>query len=76
MKFYNRTSELKELCLIYSQSQNTARITVVTGRRRVEKTMLALAFAKGHKHLYFFVSKNLYRFNPSLMYKTCIRTTL
>ena len=57
MKFYNRTVELKELRLMYSQSQNMARMTVITGRRRVGKTMLALEFAKGHKHLYFFVSK-------------------
>ncbi len=57
MKFYNRTLELKELRLIYSQSQNMALMTVITGRRRVGKTMLALEFAKGHKHLYFFVSK-------------------
>lgn len=57
MKFYNRTSELKELRLIYSQSKNTARMTVITGRRRVGKTMLALEFARSHKHLYFFVSK-------------------
>lgn len=57
MKFHNRTAELKELRLIYAQSQNTARMTVITGRRRVGKTMLALEFAKSHKHLYFFVSK-------------------
>jgi len=57
VKFYNRTSELKELRLIYSQARNAARMTVITGRRRVGKTMLALEFAKGHKHLYFFVSK-------------------
>lgn len=57
MKFYNRTSELKELRLMYSQSQNTARMTVITGRRRVGKTMLALEFVRSHKHLYFFVSK-------------------
>ncbi|MEK7699768.1 MAG: hypothetical protein AAB332_05135 [Planctomycetota bacterium] len=49
MEFYNRTSELKELRLIYSQSQNMARMTVITGRRRVGKTMLALEFTKGHK---------------------------
>src|SRR4030065_1965043 len=57
MKFYNRTPELKELRLMYSQSQNTARMTVITGRRRVGKTMLALEFARSHKNLYFFVSK-------------------
>jgi len=57
VKFYNRTSELKELRLVYAQAQQAARMTVITGRRRVGKTMLALEFAKSHKHLYFFVSK-------------------
>ena len=32
-------------------------MAVLTGRRRVGKTMLSLEFAKSHKHLYFFVSR-------------------
>lgn len=57
MKFYNRTNELAELGKLYEQANEAARMTVITGRRRVGKTMLALEFAKGHRSLYLFVSK-------------------
>ena len=57
MKFYNRESELAELGKLYEQANKAARMTVITGRRRVGKTMLALEFAKGHRSLYLFVSK-------------------
>jgi uncharacterized protein len=57
MKFYNRESELTELGKLYEQANKAARMTVITGRRRVGKTMLALEFAKGHRSLYLFVSK-------------------
>ncbi len=57
MKFYNRENELKELATLYEQSNTSGRMTVLTGRRRVGKTILALESAKRHKHLYLFVSK-------------------
>jgi len=57
MKFYNRTDELAELATLYEQSGNNGRMTVLTGRRRVGKTVLALESAKKHKHIYLFVSK-------------------
>ena len=57
MKFYNRESELSELGNLYEQANESARMTVITGRRRVGKTMLALEFAKNHRSLYLFVSK-------------------
>jgi uncharacterized protein len=57
MKFYNRTSELAELGKLYEQSNEAARMTVITGRRRVGKTMLALEFARDQRSLYLFVSK-------------------
>ncbi|HMK55007.1 MAG TPA: ATP-binding protein [Dissulfurispiraceae bacterium] len=57
MKFYNREAELRELGRLYTQAHESGRLTVITGRRRVGKTMLALEFTKSHKHLYFFVSK-------------------
>jgi AAA+ ATPase superfamily predicted ATPase len=57
MKFYNRKSELAELRKLYEQANEAARMTVMTGRRRVGKTMLALEFARGHRSLYLFVSK-------------------
>ena len=42
MKFYNRESELKELATLYEQANSGGRMTVLTGRRRVGKTLLAL----------------------------------
>jgi len=57
MEFYNRRAELKELRTLYNQSTSHGRLTVLTGRRRVGKTLLSLEFAKKHKHLYFFVSR-------------------
>jgi len=57
MKFYNRKNELADLTKLYDQANTAARLTVITGRRRVGKTMLALQFAHKHKHLYLFVSK-------------------
>ncbi len=57
MKFYNRKQELQELNKLYNQAKDTASMTVITGRRRVGKTMLALEFAARHKFIYLFVSK-------------------
>lgn len=57
MKFYNRERELAELRKLHKQAAREARMTVITGRRRVGKTSLALEFAKDRKHLYLFVSK-------------------
>lgn len=57
MKFYNRENELVELATMYDQASSCGRMAVLTGRRRVGKTVLALESAKAHKHLYLFVSK-------------------
>ena len=57
MKFYNRINELNLLGTIKNQTANRSRMTVITGRRRVGKTKLALEFASDHKHLYFFIAK-------------------
>ena len=57
MKFYNRDRELSDLNKIYRQTADSARMTVITGRRRVGKTSLAMEFVRPHKHLYLFVSK-------------------
>ncbi|HLP59236.1 MAG TPA: ATP-binding protein [Candidatus Deferrimicrobium sp.] len=57
MKFYNRENELKKLQSLYEQSGESGRMTVLTGRRRVGKTSLALELAKNHKFVYLFVSK-------------------
>jgi len=57
MKFYDRQSELEELALLYRQASKAARMTVLTGRRRVGKTILALESAREQSCLYLFVSR-------------------
>ena len=68
MKFYDRDQELAELSKLFGQvrlpgnspgrqAKNTARMAVLTGRRRVGKTLLSLEFVQNQKHLYFFVTK-------------------
>jgi AAA+ ATPase superfamily predicted ATPase len=57
VKFYDRERELAELVKVEKQTRDSARMTVLTGRRRVGKTSLALEFARSRKHLYLFVSK-------------------
>lgn len=57
MRFYDRQAELNELKKVLEQTKNSARMTVLTGRRRVGKTLLSLEFVKEQKYLYFFVVK-------------------
>ncbi|MCK5058511.1 MAG: ATP-binding protein [Candidatus Aminicenantes bacterium] len=57
MKFYDRKKELEILKALYEQSKENGRMTVLTGRRRVGKTLLALEFTKSHKYIYLFVAK-------------------
>ena len=57
MKFYDRKDELKILNDLDVQSEKSGRMTVITGRRRVGKTLLALNYAQNKKYLYFFISK-------------------
>ncbi len=57
MKFYDRKAELTILGKLYQQSNESGRMTVITGRRRVGKTLLALESARSHKYLYLFVGK-------------------
>lgn len=57
MKFYNREAELSALEQTYSTLQLKASMTVITGRRRIGKTQLALEFIKNKPSLYLFVSK-------------------
>lgn len=57
MKFYNRENELNELATLCDQSNAGGRMTVLTGRRRVGKTVLALESARLHRHVYLFISK-------------------
>ena len=58
MKFYNREKELKTLNKIYTQCKESyGKITVLTGRRRIGKTLLAKKYAENKDHLYLFTSK-------------------
>lgn len=57
MKFYNRDLELAELQKLWKQTEDRSQLVVLTGRRRVGKTLLAVEFAKSHPFFYFFVEK-------------------
>ncbi len=57
MKFYNRVKELNDLNNVFTQSNTSARMTVITGRRRIGKTLLSVEFTKDTKFVYLFVSK-------------------
>ena len=58
MRFYDRKIEIDILEKIYRQCQSTyGKITALTGRRRVGKTLLAKKYAEDKKTLYLFTSK-------------------
>jgi AAA+ ATPase superfamily predicted ATPase len=57
MKFYDREKELEKLETIRKQSLVSAKMTVVTGRRRIGKTALLLEATKGQPTLYFFIAR-------------------
>lgn len=58
MKFYNRINELAELDRIRNLSFNdTSRLTVVTGRRRIGKTSLIMKSVEGTPTIYLFVGR-------------------
>lgn len=59
MKFYNRAKEIEELHRIQERAfTSRSRMTVITGRRRIGKTSLALRATKGdYPTVYLFVSR-------------------
>ena len=57
MQFYNRYSELNKLQELDQRADKEGVLTVLTGRRRVGKTVLALHYAQDKKFLYLFVSR-------------------
>jgi len=58
MKFYDRTNELKRIdAFIHIVRQKGSRVLVITGRRRIGKTRLAVESVKNIDHLYFFTKK-------------------
>ncbi len=57
MEFYNREEELKLLDDTRRLSGKSAMMTVITGRRRIGKTTLAIKAFEGYPALYFFVAR-------------------
>lgn len=57
MKFYGRESELDLLEVTRRLSEQSAKMTVIVGRRRIGKTSLAIKAFEGKKFLYFFISR-------------------
>jgi len=57
MEFYNREEELKLLNETRILSGKSAMMTVITGRRRIGKTTLAIKASEGYPTLYFFVAR-------------------
>ena len=57
MRFFNREKELKLLSEMWRNTENGAKMVVLTGRRRIGKTSLCLEFAKKHTYTYLFVEK-------------------
>ncbi|MDE5842942.1 MAG: ATP-binding protein [Muribaculaceae bacterium] len=59
MKFYNRTKEIEELRRIQARAfESRSRMTVITGRRRIGKTSLAMRATQGeYPTVYLFVSR-------------------
>ncbi len=57
MKFYDRETEQLELERLWDQTDSKSNLVVVTGRRRLGKTLLVTQFAKPFTHFYFFAKK-------------------
>lgn len=58
MKFYDRENELKRIdAFIEIVKAKGSRMLVITGRRRIGKTRLALEGVRHTNHLYFFTKK-------------------
>lgn len=54
MKFYNREKELSFLNTQYNQLNDSSKMTVLTGRRRIGKTFLANKFTEDKEFVYLF----------------------
>jgi AAA+ ATPase superfamily predicted ATPase len=57
MRFYNREQELSSLERVHKLAATSAKMTVITGRRRIGKTRLIMTFAEQRNYLYFFIAK-------------------
>lgn len=57
MKFYNRTEELQALGQLEEWASQEGVMTVLTGRRRMGKTVLALHHVQNKRFLYLFIAR-------------------
>ena len=57
MRFYNRESEIKYFEEIWKNSENSAQMTLVVGRRRIGKTVLLKKIIENIPSVYLFVSR-------------------
>lgn len=57
MRFYDRLSELNALERVHKQIETGARLSVITGRRRIGKTRLIRTFCEDKASLYLFISR-------------------
>lgn len=57
MEFYGRKEEIHLLNKVWKTAEMKARMTVITGRRRIGKTLLSLVYSQDKPHLYLFVAK-------------------
>ncbi len=70
MKFYARDTELQILEKQYEQTRESSSMTVITGRRRIGKTLLSITYAKDKRYVYLFIPKK----NEPLVCRDCIET--
>ena len=68
MKFYGREAETQQIKSINTQSKESGKMTVITGRRRVGKTLLSLEACREEQTLYLFIAKK----SESLICQECI----
>jgi len=57
MRFYNRDREIAYFDQIWKNSENSAQLTVVIGRRRIGKTLLLKKVIENIPSVYLFVSR-------------------
>lgn len=55
--FYGRKQEIDLLDKIWNMVDSKARMVVITGRRRIGKTLLSMVYSKNKPHLYLFIAK-------------------
>jgi len=57
MQFYYRNTEMDVMNTLYDQVDSCARMVVLTGRRRIGKTLLSLKFVENKPFIYLYVAK-------------------